>query len=289
MSPGTLGLAGLFVLVWASAFNAARIVAQEWPPLMALSLRFAISVPVMLAIAWYARSRLPARADLPRVAAMGAFGLGGYLGCAWAASALIPSGLVALLSATAPLCVALGERVLFGRHLAVQAWAGLALGWVGVAMLGLPRAAGGLADAALLGIVLALAGAVFQAGGLLAFAPARGRLDPLMSNLGQTIVAAVVVAPFSLALESVPATAPDWVGVAALAWSVLVVGLGGYALYFILLRRLPASSAAALQLLAPPVAALIGWALLGETLRLSDVAGGVVTLGGLAMLLRAPR
>ncbi|GGJ30476.1 DMT family transporter [Neoroseomonas lacus] len=289
MSPGTLGLAGLFVLVWASAFNAARIVAQEWPPLMALSLRFAIGVPILLAIAWYARARLPARADLPRIAAMGAFGMGGYLGCAWAASALIPSGLVALLSATAPLCVALGERLLFGRHLTVRAWAGLALGWVGVAMLGLPRAAGGLTDAASLGIAVALAGAVFQAGGLLAFAPARGRLDPLTSNLGQTIVAAMVVAPFSLALESVPVAAPGWLGVAALAWSILVVGLGGYALYFTLLRRLPASSAAALQLLAPPVAALIGWALLGETLRLSDVAGGMVTLGGLAMLLRAPR
>jgi len=35
-----------------------------------------------------------------------------------------------------------------------------------------------------------------------------------------------------------------------------------------LLRRLPASSAAALHLLAPPAAALIGWALLGEALRL---------------------
>ena len=33
MSMGTLGLAGLFVLGWASAFNAARIVALEWPPL----------------------------------------------------------------------------------------------------------------------------------------------------------------------------------------------------------------------------------------------------------------
>lgn len=219
---------------------------------------------------------------------MGAFGMGGYLGCAWAASALIPSGLVALLSATAPLFVALGERLIFGRHLAAQAWVGLALGWLGVAVLGLPRAASGLEAAAAGGIVLALAGALSQAGGLLAFAPARGRLDPWMSNLGQMAVAAIAVTPFALLLEPVPVAVPAFIAVAAFAWSILVVGLGGYALYFVLLRRLPASSAAALQLLAPPVAALIGWAC-WESLRVTDLAGGAVTLAGLTMLLRAPR
>lgn len=289
MSPGTLGLSAVFVLVWASAFNAARIVALAWPPLMALSLRFALGIPVLLAAAWMFRARWPAKADLPRIAAMGAFGMGGYLGCAWAASAMIPSGLVALLSATAPLFVALGERLAFGRRLAPRAWVGLALGWAGVATLGLPRAAAGLEAAAAGGIALALTGALSQAGGLLAFAPARGRLDPWMSNFGQTSVAALAVAPFALALEPLPAAAPGWTAAAALAWSILVVGLGGYALYFVLLRRLPASSAAALQLLAPPVAALLGWALLGETLRLTDIAGGAVTLAGLTLLLRAPR
>ena len=289
MTAGTLGLAGLFVLVWASAFNAARIVALEWPPLTALSLRFAVGVPILLTIAWVMRARLPARADVPRIAAMGAFGVGGYLGCAWTASALIPSGLVALLSASTPLFVALGERVLFGRRLAAQAWIGLGLGWLGVAMLGLPRAGAGPGAVATAGIVLALCGALFQAGGLLAFAPARGRLDPWTSNLGQTAVAALVVTPFALALETAPQAAPGWAGALALAWSILVVGLGGYALYFVLLRRLPASSAAALQLLAPPVAALIGWLMLGERLLSTDMAGGAVTLAGLALLLRAPR
>lgn len=289
MNAGTLGLAGLFVLVWASAFTAARIVALEWPPLMALSLRFAIGVPVLLAIAWTLQARLPARADVPRIAAMGAFGMGGYLGFAWGASALIPSGLVALVSATTPLFVALGEKLLFGRRLVVQAWIGLGLGWAGVAMLGLPRAAPGLGVAAAAGIALALAGALSQAGGLLAFAPARGRLDPWMSNLGQTAMAALAVTPAALLLEPLPAAAPAPVAMAALAWSILVVGLGGYALYFVLLRRLPASSAAALQLLAPPVAALIGWAMMGERLLPTDIAGGAVTLAGLGLLLRAPR
>jgi drug/metabolite transporter (DMT)-like permease len=34
---------------------------------------------------------------------------------------------------------------------------------------------------------------------------------------------------------------------------------------------------------------VFGWALLGETLFLSDILGGLLTLGGLALLLRARR
>ena len=44
---------------------------------------------------------------------------------------------------------------------------------------------------------------------------------------------------------------------------------------------------AALQLLAPPLAAVFGWALLGERLFASDLVGGVLTLSGLALLVRA--
>ncbi len=56
-----------------------------------------------------------------------------------------------------------------------------------------------------------------------------------------------------------------------------------------MLRRFPPSTAAALQLLAPPVAAVIGWAALGERLGWSDLAGGALTLAGLALLFRARR
>ena len=56
-----------------------------------------------------------------------------------------------------------------------------------------------------------------------------------------------------------------------------------------MLRRLPPATAAALQLLAPPLAAILGWALLHERLGWTDLAGGTVTLGGLALLFRTRR
>ncbi|WP_369413501.1 DMT family transporter [Caldovatus aquaticus] len=288
---GGLALGGLFVLLWASAFTAARVAVAEWPPLWALAIRFLAVLPLLLPVVVLrqrrgAGPRWPGRGDRGRLALMGLFGTAGYLAAAWMASARIPSGLVALLCATAPLFVAAGEVLVLRRRLAGAAWTGLGLGWAGVAVLGLGRA-GGFGGAELSGIALALAGALSQAVGILAFAPARGRIDPWAANLGQAAVSALALLLGALALEGAPPAAAGAATAAAMAWSVLGVGVAGYALYFVMLRRLPPSTAAALQLLAPPLAAVLGWALLGEVLGWTDLAGGAITLAGLALLLRA--
>ncbi|MBV1797469.1 DMT family transporter [Siccirubricoccus sp. G192] len=289
------GLGLLFVAIWASAFTAIRGVVPEWQPLTALAVRFVIVTPILAAIVLWRRGRWPGRADALRLVAMGVFGTAGYLAGAWMAGAILPTGLVALLCATAPLFVAAGEVLVLRRELPGLAWLGLGLGWLGVAVLGLGRAMeagmpGGLATAAGgLGLLLALGGALSQAVGILAFAPARARLDPWTVNAGQSGVAALALLLLAVLAE------PHWPGppsltlVLAMVWSVLVVGVGGYALYFVMLRRLPPASAASLQLLAPPLAAVFGWALLGERLGWWDVAGGAVTLAGLALLFRARR
>jgi drug/metabolite transporter (DMT)-like permease len=286
-SAGGLALGGLFVAIWASAFTSASFVVREWPPFWALAIRFACTAVLLLAIVAARRAPLPGPRDAGRVLAMGLLGTGGYLACAWWAMATVPSGLVALISAAVPLFVALGEALLFRRPPRGLAWLGLGLGWAGVALLGGLRAAGGLSGAEAGGLALALLGAVSQAAGLLAFAPARGRVDAWTAHAGQCAAAALLLLVLALWREGAPPVAISAPALAGLLWSALVVGIAGYALYFVMLRRLPASTAAALQLLAPPLAAVFGWALLSERLAWSDVLGGVITLSGLALLLRA--
>lgn len=279
-------LAALYVLIWGSAFNAARLVALDWPPLWALTLRFAAIVPLLWLVWRYRHAAFPQGPDAWRVAWMGVFGMGGYLACSWVALAYIPAGLVALLAATAPMFVALGEAWR-GRRLAMQGWVGLAVGWVGVAVLGATRAADGIASVEVWGIGLSLFGAMLQAAGVLAYAPARARVDPWAANLGQTAAGAVVLLVLSLFLGGPLPTSVTTGVVAGLLYSSLVVGMLGYALFFVVIRRLGASNAAALQLLAPPVAAVIGWAAMDERLYAADILGGAVTLAGLALLFRA--
>ena len=278
------GLGLLFVAIWASAFTAIKGLVPEWPPLWALAARFTCVTPLLGAIVLWRGVCWPARGDGWRLAAMGVFGSAFYLAGAWLASLTLPSGLVALLSATAPLFVALGEVAFLGRRVPPLAWAGLGLGWLGVAVLGAGRGAAGIE---VWGVLLALGGALSQATGILAFAPARNRVDAWTANAAQAGVAALTLLPLAVLAEPHPVALPSLTAGLSLAYGVVVVGIGGYALYFTLLRRLPPATAAALQLLAPPLAAVFGWALLGERLALTDLAGGAVTLAGLALLFRA--
>lgn len=287
MGKGGLLIAGLFVALWASAFTVAGIVVQEWPALWSLAIRFALTAPLLLAIALAMGSPMPSRGDSGRVAALGLLGMGGYLAFAWLAMARIPSGLVALICAATPLMIAAGESLFLKRPLPRMAWVGLALGWSGVALLGLLRALDGLDAAEATGFVFAIAAAAAQAAGLLIFAPAKGRVDMWAASLGQTTVSALLCLLLAVTIEGAPPASITWPTALALLWSMLAVGIGAYALNFLMLKRVPTSTAAALQLLAPPLAAVFGWALIGERLFVSDILGGVLTLAGLALLVRA--
>ena len=287
-----LGLGLLFVAIWASAFTAIKGVVPEWPALWGLAARFACVAPILLLVIAWRRAALPRLGDAWRLAAMGVFGSALYLAGAWKAATVLPSGLVALLSSTAPLFVAGGEVLFLRQRIPPLAWAGLGLGWLGVAVLGAGRGIGGvgapeLPGPELWGVGLALGGALSQAAGILAFAPARRRIDPWTANAAQTTVAAAVLLVLAGLAEPALPPAPSLTLVLSLLYGVLVVGVGGYALYFVMLERLPPATAAALQLLAPPLAGLFGWALLGERLAPGDLVGGAVTLGGLALLFRA--
>jgi drug/metabolite transporter (DMT)-like permease len=286
---GATGLAigGAFVAIWASAFTVAGVVVREWPPLWSLAIRFAGTAPILLLLVLAFRARWPSLPDTGRVVLLGLFGMGGYLAMAWLAMARIPTGLVALICATTPLLVAAGESLILKKPLPRMAWIGLAIGWSGVALLGFLRALDGLAAAEASGFVLAIGAAAAQAVGLLIYAPAKGRVDLWVASLGQTTVSALLCLMLALALEGAAPHSATWFTLGGLAWSMIVVGIGGYALYFVMLKRVPTSTASALQLLAPPLAAVFGWALLGERLFVSDIVGGVLTLGGLFLLVRA--
>jgi drug/metabolite transporter (DMT)-like permease len=289
MGPGGLAIAGLFVALWASAFTVAGVVVREWPALWSLAIRFGLTAPILLGIALAFGATWPGRADAARVAALGLLGMGGYLAFAWLAMARIPSGLVALICAATPMLIAAGESLFLRRPLTTRAWVGLALGWSGVALLGFLRALDGLDAAEATGFLFAVLAATSQAAGLLIYAPAKGRVNMWTASLGQTAVSGLLCLSLALALEGAPPAAISWPTGLALGWSMLAVGIGAYALNFILLKRVPTSTAAALQLLAPPLAAVFGWALLDERLYLSDIVGGLLTLAGLAVLVRARR
>jgi drug/metabolite transporter (DMT)-like permease len=77
--------------------------------------------------------------------------------------------------------------------------------------------------------------------------------------------------------------------IGSLAWLILAVSLGAYALMWQLIARIDATRVASLFYLGPPVTMLMAWFAFGDTLRPTDLAGLGIVLAGIAITyLRAP-
>jgi drug/metabolite transporter (DMT)-like permease len=75
----------------------------------------------------------------------------------------------------------------------------------------------------------------------------------------------------------------------ALAWSVLALSLVAISLLLAMIRRGRATEVASLMYLTPPVTALMAWLVFGERLGPMAWAGVIVTMAGVALVLRKGR
>ena len=72
----------------------------------------------------------------------------------------------------------------------------------------------------------------------------------------------------------------------AMAWSVLVLTLGGSSLLYLLIQRGAAASVTSLMYLVPPVTACIAWLLFAEPINTLTLVGTMMTVMGVALVVR---
>jgi drug/metabolite transporter (DMT)-like permease len=164
--------------------------------------------------------------------------------------------------------------VLGREHLPLNRWVGAGVALAGLAYLLWPAGvqAPGMVGSVLMGLA-AFGWGIYSLQG-------RKANDPLAA----TAVNFALAAPFGLvALILLPDTLPIRFWGAALAvMSGVVTSAFGYALWYSVLPRLPASIAAVVQLTVPVIALGGGIALLGEGLSLRFVIACTLVLGGVA-------
>jgi len=278
----------LFVLVWSTGFVVARYGMPHAPPLGFLTVRYALSV---LAFgAWIALLRVAwpqGRAQWGHLAVTGVLMHAGYLGGVWAAvKAGIGAGTVALIVGLQPVLTAVWLSSSGGAHsVSPRQWLGLLLGFGGLLLVvGHKLGAGevtvfnfGLAVFALLSIT---AGTLYQKRFV-------KPCDVRTANAVQLVAALLVTAPLAVLEDGRWQPHPELVG--ALAWSVLVLTLGGSSMLYLLIQRGAAAKVTSLLYLVPPTTALMAWALFGEALS-GQVLGGIVLAAlGVALVVRSPR
>jgi drug/metabolite transporter (DMT)-like permease len=277
----------VFVLVWSTGFVVARYGMPHAPPLGFLALRYALSIAAFGV--WIALSRpaWPAgRSQWWHLSLAGALIHAGYLGGVWAAvKAGIGAGTVALIVGLQPVLTAVWLSWSGGAHtISRRQWLGLALGFGGLLLvvgrkLGVGEVTAfnfGLAAFALLAIT---AGTLYQKRHVLP-------CDVRTANAVQLMAAFAVTAPLALIEAGAWEMHPELVG--AMAWSVLVLTLGGSSMLYLLIQRGAAAKVTSLLYLVPPCTAVLAWLLFGEALSGQVLAGIGVTAIGVALVVRAP-
>jgi O-acetylserine/cysteine efflux transporter len=274
-------LAALVAGVW--GFN---FVVIEWgmgdvPPLLFAAVRF--TAVVLPAVFLVPRPQAPWRV----VVAVGAFMSLGQFGLLYSAMAAgMPAGLAGLvLQAQVVLTIVLAAIALRERPTRAQV-TGVALGGVGLFVVGLGR--GG--HLPLVALVLCLLAALSWAIGNVV-----SRASGVVGGLSLTVWSAVVV-PVPMALLALlldgPGTFGDaaaafgWHAAASTAYTAGLASLVGYAIFNGLLSRNPSAAVVPWILLVPPVSIGSAWLLLGERPTTGELVGGAVLVAGVLVALR---
>ncbi|WP_341237337.1 DMT family transporter [uncultured Limnobacter sp.] len=279
-------LAFPFVLIWTSAFPAAKIGLIDSPPLLFLTLRFLVAGTLMLAWAhWRGTLRRLTLQELGVLSALGLLNHALYLGLSWTGMGSLSSGLSTILISANPIVVAVLSSFLLREPLTRQKVLGLALGFLGVAFIVRNRI--GSSTDTLEGFLLVLAALLTLAFGTVLYKKWPVRTDIVTGTGFQIILSGLMLLPVAVFMEDWSAIAwtPSFAG--AFAWLVLVVSITGYQLWFNLLERGSASAASVWFFLTPPLGLLAGAWLLDEPLNWIDFIGIVPVVLGIVLVTRS--
>ena len=275
----------IFVVIWATGFIVARLVAPHTEPLTFLVARYALSIAALTAIATALREAWPRtlrgwfNALVAGVLLQGLY-LGGVF---WSVRHGLGAGVVALIMSLQPVVTAALAGPLLGETVTRRRWVGIGLGLAGVALVIIPNlnvAGGGPTIAVALAAMLCITlGTIWQ--------KRTGSPTHLVTGAVIQFVAALIVTlPAAALLETgfIDNSWPLWVG---LIWAVFGLSVGAILILLVLIRRGAVAQVASLFYLVPPVAALMAFALFGETMTVLQIVGTAVAIGGVAIASRA--
>jgi drug/metabolite transporter (DMT)-like permease len=277
----------LFVVMWAAGFAVGGLGLRHAEPLTLLSLRYGLVIAVLAPVALVLRPPLPrTRAEWGHLAVVGLLLQGCYFSFVWNALELGASaGTVALVTSLQPiLTTLLAPRLAGERAAGLRGWIGLALGLSGAALVIVARSA--VEVPTVTGLFIATLALLAITSGTLYERRFGVAQHPVTANLVQCAVGLAVTLPLALLIEEqIVDWAPELYG--ALAYLVLGNSLIAVTLLLAMIRFGEASRVSTLFFLVPPVASLIAWPLLGESVPAASWPGLALAATGVALATRS--
>jgi len=284
----------VFVVIWSTGFIVAKYGMPYAPPLTFLAIRYFLSIVCFLVWIVVARAAWPSsRAQWGHLAVTGVLMHAAYLGGVWVAvKAGMGSGLTALIVGLQPVLTALWVSWMSSgdgqaaNKVSGRQWAGLALGLGGL-LLVVSRKFGTGQEVTALTLACTVFALVSITAGTLYQKRFMKPTDVRTANVIQLAAAFVVTLPLALFETEAINWHPHFLG--AMAWSVLVLTLGGSSLLYLLIQRGAATAVTSLLYLVPPTTALMAWALFDESITMTTIAGTALTALGVSLVVRSAK
>ena len=288
----TGALFAVSALLFGGTFVAAKAGLEHLPPLLFVAIRFDIGAVVLAAYAATRMSKAELRprttGDVVGILATGLLVVGLTNALLFVGQQYTTSGVAAVIFSLNPILTPIFAAVLLtDERLSVRGSAGLVLGLLGVGIVANPDPAALVGGG--LGVPILFAGAATSALGAVVIR----RAGATISSTARTVWGVPLAAGLSHALsaaagESVSAVSVTPVAVAALLYVGVFSGAVAYLTYFALVDEAGATRANLLFYFVPVVAAVAGWALLGETLPAASLVGFAVIFTGFVLVSGPP-
>jgi len=257
-----LALLALYI-VWGSTYLGIKFAIETIPPFFHAGVRFLISGIILVSWQRAAGHKLPTRNQWMSTAIIGSFLLLGGNGLVAWAEQFIPSGIAALIIASVPMFLVIGEAIRpNGVKPTWQGIVGLLIGFVGIFILvGPSEISGSATKLNPFGVTALLGACLFWATGSMYSKSADLPKSSLMNTGAQMLMGSVslfIVSLVSGELHGWDVTAVSARSLYGLSYLIFVGSLIGFASYGWLLQNAPISLVSTYAYVNPIVAVLLG-------------------------------
>jgi drug/metabolite transporter (DMT)-like permease len=278
--PTTWAAIVVALLLWASAFAGIRAGLESYGPGQVALLRFGTASLVFLVWATINRMRPPDTRDLPRIALAGFLGITVYHVALNYGEVTVTAGAASLIISASPIITALLSTMFIGERLSAWGWVGIVVSFAGVALISLGEG-GGLAfePGAALVFVAAIATSVYF---IVSKRPLRRytALEFTSYAIWAGTVPMLIFAPGLITQMAEANSEATW----AVVYLGIFPGAVAYVLWSYALSRMPATALSTFLYFQPVNAIIIAWWWLGEIPAPLALAGGLISLAGVAVV-----
>lgn len=197
----------------------------------------------------------------------------------------ITSGLGALISAMAPLCMVLLESVIYKSKNTLFTYMGLLIGFAGITIVFYENAFSSHSTGYLWGLVLGLIATIAWSAGSVLVARSKIKIDPYYGLGWQMVMGAPFIYLMAVVTGNhVPLSSIPFISWAAILYLIVIGSIIAFACFMYSTKHLPMTISSLYAYFNPIIAMIVGAILLKEKLTFNILTGTLVTLVGVYLV-----